>query len=226
MKSLPQSPLTFIVTLLLLSACSCMRSTAEPAHASSRSPVHPVVALEEGQADAVFAGGCFWCMEAPFDQLEGVVSTTSGYTGGTLEHPTYEEVSSGRTDHVEAIRIIYDPERVSYATLLDTYWENIDPTDIRGQFCDRGAHYAPAIFVQNDEERAQAQASQNRAEARLRARGIQDEIVAPILDASRFFGAEAYHQDFYQRNPRRYYQYRRGCGRDDRLSALWGEGDH
>jgi len=182
--------------------------------------------LEDGQAEAVFAGGCFWCMEAPFDRLEGVVSTTSGYTGGTLDHPTYEEVSSGRTDHLEALRVVYDPERVSYASLLDTYWENIDPTDIRGQFCDRGAHYAPAIFVQDNEERAQARASQTRAEARLRARGIQDEIVAPILDATRFYAAEAYHQDFYQRNPGRYYQYRRGCGRDDRLSALWGESDH
>ena len=220
--------LTSVVGLLLTlaAACSCLRSSADAENGSDRTPVAPVTPLAEGQAEAVFAGGCFWCMEAPFDTIDGVISTTSGYAGGEIEHPTYSEVSAGRTRHLEVIRIVYDPARVTYARLLDVYWHNVDPTDRSGQFCDRGAQYGPAIFVQNAEERRLAEESRDRAQAALSARGIGDRIVTPIVDGGPFYSAEAYHQDFYQRNPGRYQQYRRGCGRDRRLQELWGASGH
>jgi peptide-methionine (S)-S-oxide reductase len=169
-------------------------------------------------ARAVFAGGCFWCMEAPFDKLPGVRSSTSGYMGGQTKNPTYEQVSAGSTGHAEAVQVVYDPRKITYAQLLDTFWKNIDPLDKSGQFCDKGTQYRSAIFYGNEEERQEAEASRARVEQRL-GRPVVTEIVA----AGVFYPAEEYHQDFYLRNPARYYQYRQGCGRDRRLKQLWGD---
>ena len=183
--------------------------------------------LAEGQAEAIFAGGCFWCMEAPFDQLEGVIRTTSGYSGGPSVNPTYRQVASGQTRHLEVLRVVYDPERVSYQRLLETFWHNVDPTDGDGQFCDRGYQYTTAIFVKSAEERRLAEASLANAQAELRERGNSANIVTPIREATTFYAAEGYHQDYYRTNPRRYTQYRVGCGRDRRLRDLWGSAaDH
>jgi peptide-methionine (S)-S-oxide reductase len=169
-------------------------------------------------ARAVFAGGCFWCMEPPFDKLPGVKSTTSGFAGGQLKNPTYEQVSMGSTGHAESVQVIYDPRKVTYAQLLDTFWHNIDPLDGGGQFCDRGNQYRSAIFYGNEEEHKAAEESKARVQARL-GRPVQTQIVP----AGAFYPAEEYHQDFYLRNPVRYHQYRQGCGRDARLKQLWGD---
>ena len=167
---------------------------------------------------AVFAGGCFWCMEAPFDTLPGVVSSTSGYSGGKAKNPTYDQVSSGSTGHAEAVQILYDPTKITYAQLLDVFWRNVDPLDKGGQFCDRGSQYRSAIFYGTDEERQEAEASKARVEKRL-GKPVATEIVA----AGVFYPAEEYHQDFYRKNPARYNQYRTGCGRDRRLKQIWGD---
>jgi len=169
---------------------------------------------------AIFAGGCFWCMEPPFDALDGVLSTTSGYTGGTVDDPTYEQVSAGGTGHAEAIRIEYDPSKVTYRELLEVFWHNVDPTDEGGQFCDRGGQYRSAIFVLDADQRAAAEASKRALEAR---RPFDAPIVTPIVDAGTFWPAEAYHQDYSEKNPLRYKYYRWGCGRDARLAELWGD---
>lgn len=175
---------------------------------------------QDEKAVAIFAGGCFWCMEPPFDKLDGVLSTTSGYTGGAEVNPTYRQVASGRTGHREAVRIEYDPKRVDYARLLEVFWRNIDPLDRRGQFCDKGAHYTSAIYALDDEQRAAAEASK----AALVSGGkLQGEIQTEILPAGAFYPAEEYHQDYYTKNPVRYNYYRWGCGRDARLKKLWGE---
>src|SRR5262245_55652184 len=168
-------------------------------------------------ARAVFAGGCFWCMAAPFDKLPGVRSTTSGFSGGQTKNPTYEQVSAGVTGHAEAVQVLYDPQRVTYAQLLEVFWHNVDPLDRGGQFCDRGTQYRSAIFYGNEEERMEAEASKARVEQRL-----GKPVVTQIVPAGAFYPAEEYHQDFYQRNPVRYNQYRTGCGRDRRLKELWG----
>jgi len=192
---------------LMLSAC-----TPEPALATVQAPP-----LEQGQAEAVFAGGCFWCMEKPFEALPGVLSVTSGYTGGVIEGPSYAQVSSHSTQHRESIRVVYDPQRITYDRLLEVYWHNIDPTQSDGQFCDRGHQYTSAIFVRTPEERAEATASK---------KAVQEELGRPVVteidDAGPFWVAEAYHQDFYKTNPARYESYRLGCGRDARLAELWG----
>lgn len=171
-------------------------------------------------ATATFAGGCFWCMEGPFDELEGVISTTSGYTGGHQAHPTYEQVSAGSTGHTEAVQVVYDPALVSYDRLLETFWRNVDPLDGGGQFCDRGNQYRTAIFYHTDEQRHQAEASKRALESK----GVLPaKIVTEIVKASDYYAAEEYHQDYYQRNPIRYNFYRFSCGRDRRLVELWGE---
>jgi peptide-methionine (S)-S-oxide reductase len=170
-------------------------------------------------AKATFAGGCFWCMEPPFDKLDGVISTTSGYTGGHKENPTYEEVSSGTTGHAEAIQIAYDPEKIRYGELLQIFWRNIDPTDGGGQFCDRGTQYRTAIFYHDEEQRRLAQQSR---QAVIDSKGFK-EIATEITAASTFYPAEEYHQDYYKKNPVRYKFYRYSCGRDKRLKELWGE---
>jgi peptide-methionine (S)-S-oxide reductase len=173
-------------------------------------------------ATAVFAGGCFWCMEPPFDALPGVLSTTSGYTGGKLANPSYEQVSEGGTGHLEAVRVEYDPARVGYAQLLEVFWRNVDPLDAGGQFCDRGPQYASAIFVADAEQRRLAEASKQALEQSKR---FSQPIATAILPASAFYPAEAYHQDYATRNPLRYRYYRGGCGRDARLKAVWGAAD-
>ncbi|WP_156925399.1 peptide-methionine (S)-S-oxide reductase MsrA [Nitratidesulfovibrio termitidis] len=168
-------------------------------------------------ATAVFAGGCFWCMEKPFDQLDGVLDTTSGYTGGNVNNPTYKQVSSGVTGHAESLRVTYDPAKVSYETLLDVFWRNVDPLDAGGQFCDRGNQYRSAIFVANAAQHNAAEASKKAIEARL-----GKPVATSIEDASIFWPAEDYHQDYYRKNPIRYAYYRTGCGRDRRLEQVWG----
>jgi len=173
-------------------------------------------------AYATFAGGCFWCMEKPFDQLDGVISTTSGYAGGKETAPTYESVSSGRTGHTEVVQIAYDPNKVSYTQLVDVFWHNIDPFAINRQFCDAGSQYRSAIFYSTAAERDIAEASKA-ALAEQFGKPIATEI-AP-LNAS-FTAAEEYHQDYYLKNPLRYSYYRSSCGRDKRLEAIWGEAKH
>ncbi len=176
-----------------------------------------------GLAVATFAGGCFWCMEAPFDKLPGVVSTTSGYTGGQKDNPTYEEVSAGATGHAEAVRVVYDPAKVSYEKLLDVFWHNVDPTVKDRQFCDVGTQYRTAIFVHGDTQRQLAEASKA---ALAKSKPFKEAIVTPIVDAAAFWPAEEYHQDYYVKNPVRYKYYRTGCGRDRRLEQLWGAAPH
>ena len=169
-------------------------------------------------ATAIFAGGCFWCMEPPFDALDGVVSTTSGYIGGQTKNPTYEQVSEGRTGHTEAIRVVYDPSKISYDKLLEVFWRNIDPLDGGGQFCDRGPQYRAAIFFQSEDERKLAAASKEKVASKLSGR-VATEIVA----AGPFYEAEGYHQDYYKKNPVRYKLYKWNCGRDQRLEKVWGQ---
>ncbi|WP_444684275.1 peptide-methionine (R)-S-oxide reductase MsrB [Alkalicoccus luteus] len=169
---------------------------------------------------AVFAGGCFWCMEPPFEKVEGVDKAVSGYTGGPEENPSYEDVASGETGHVEAVQVTYDPELVSYEELLEIYWRQIDPTDDEGQFVDRGYQYSPHIFYQNDEEREAAEASKEDLEASGR---FSDPIVVDIRELDTFYVAEDYHQDFYKENPVRYEFYRSNSGRDEFIDDHWGE---
>ena len=168
---------------------------------------------------AVFAGGCFWCMESDFEKLEGVTDVVSGFTGGTLKNPTYNGNHKG---HYEAVEITYDPSVVSYQDLLDHFWINIDPFDAKGQFCDKGFSYLSAVFVANDEERALAQHSKQKVVEQFSAQ----EVVTPILAAATFYpikGDESYHQDYYKTNPVRYKLYRWRCGRDQRLEEIWGK---
>ncbi len=178
-----------------------------------------VQAPESEYALAIFAGGCFWCMEPPYDKLEGVISTTSGYIGGSTEHPTYEEVSAGNTGHTEAVEIKYDPARISYEKLLEVFWKNIDPTVKDRQFCDWGNQYRTGIFYHNGEEKRMAEESKKL----LVDSGKVERIVTEITAATTFYRAEEYHQDYYIKNPVRYKLYRYNCGRDERLQQLWGE---
>ncbi len=166
---------------------------------------------------AIFAGGCFWCMEPPFDKLDGVVSTTSGYTGGHTENPTYKQTSSGLTGHYEALAIEYDPAKLSYETLLSVLWKNIDPFDSAGQFCDKGPQYRAAIFFNDEQEKQLALTSKTVLQEKF---GSDKKIVTEILPAKMFYAAEDYHQDYYQKNPIRYKYYRYSCGRDKRLKAV------
>ena len=168
-------------------------------------------------AKATFAGGCFWCMEPPYDELEGVVSTISGYTGGTKKNPTYEQVSAGTTGHTEAVEITYDPKKISYEKLLDVFWRNIDPLTANAQFCDSGSQYRSAVFYHDQTQKTLAEASKKRLQSRFK-----QPIVTEIVRASEFYPAEDYHQDYYKKNPIRYKLYRYGCGRDKRLQELWG----
>jgi len=177
----------------------------------------PAAAADAATAKATFAGGCFWCMEPPFDALDGVVSTTSGYTGGKTKRPTYEQVSDGATGHTEAVEIVYDPAKVSYEKLLDVFWRNVDPTTPNRQFCDVGAQYRTAIFYHDDEQKRLAEASRDAVAKRL-----GKPVVTEIAAASEFWPAEEYHQDYYEKNPIRYKFYRYNCGRDRRLEELWG----
>jgi len=170
------------------------------------------------QAMATFAAGCFWCVEADFDKVEGVISTTSGYAGGKLPNPTYQQVVTGSTGHTEVVQIVYDPSKVSYQNLLDVFWRNVDPLAKDRQFCDVGNQYRSAIFFHDDEQRRLAEESKKKVAARLEA-----EVVTEIVPAGAFYKAEEYHQDYYKKNPARYSFYRWNCGRDQRLEQLWGK---
>jgi peptide methionine sulfoxide reductase msrA/msrB len=171
-------------------------------------------------ARATFAGGCFWCMEAPFDKVPGVVSTTSGYAGGRVKNPSYEQVSEGSTGHAEALQVAYDPARVSYEQLVEIFWRNVDPTDRGGQFCDRGSQYRTGIFYEGEAQKRAAEASKRALEASGR---LKKTIVTEIVPLDAFYPAEDDHQDFYKKSPVRYTSYRAGCGRDRRLEELWGK---
>lgn len=201
--------ITLFSAILLLSG-AILSSQAED--------VSPTPLESGGTAKATLAGGCFWCMEPPFEKLDGVISVTSGYTGGTTEDPTYKEVSAGGTGHTEAVEIVYEPGKISYQQLLDVFWHNIDPLTPNAQFCDHGSQYRSAIFY-HDAEQQQA-AERTKAEV---ADQLGATVVTQIDAAGAFYAAEDYHQDYYKKNPRRYKFYRWNCGRDQRLEQLWGE---
>jgi peptide-methionine (S)-S-oxide reductase len=167
---------------------------------------------------AVFAGGCFWCMESDFEYQKGVSAAVSGYTGGTTKNPTYQEVSSGDTGHFEAVRVSYDPAQVSYEQLLGIFWQNVDPFDPNGQFCDKGSQYRAAIFYSGADEKAAAEAFQKKVEEKF-----GKPVATLILPAAPFYEAEEYHQDYKSKNSLHYGMYRRGCGRDSDLDAVWGK---
>jgi peptide-methionine (S)-S-oxide reductase len=175
----------------------------------------------DGYAKATFAGGCFWCMEPPYDKLEGVISTTSGYAGGHVDKPTYKQVSAGVTGHLEVVQVVYDPDKIGYGELLDVFWRNVDPLDSGGQFCDRGDQYRTAIFFHDEGQKRLAEQSK----AALEGSGqLSRPIVTEILPLNgNFYAAEDYHQDYYMKNPLRYKYYRTACGRDRRLEQLWEE---
>ena len=194
----------FALFLLMVAAGTC-------AHAQSPA---------ERQATATFAAGCFWCVEADFDKVEGVISTTSGYAGGKLPNPTYNQVSAGGTGHTEVVQIVYDPSKVSYAKLLDVFWRNVDPLAKDRQFCDVGDQYRSAIFFHDEEQRRLAEESKKKIAARLEA-----PVLTEIVPAGAFYKAEDYHQDYYKKNPARYNFYRWNCGRDQRLQQLWGKSE-
>ncbi len=177
-------------------------------------------AAEAIHSKAYFAGGCFWCMEEAFEKVEGVLSATSGYMGGTVSNPTYEEVSAGRTGHAESVEVVYDPAKVNYQKLLDAFWRNVDPITPNAQFCDHGNQYRSAIFFQTDEEK---RASDSSKQAIEQSRRFKEPIVTQIAMAQQFYPAEDYHQDYYKKNPVRYKFYKYNCGRAQRLEALWGK---
>ena len=206
--------LAVVTALVLAGAVVAWRVRA---HVEVKDPPEGAMA-PAGSAKATFAGGCFWCMEGPFDSVPGVLATTSGYTGGSKKKPTYEEVSSGTTGHAESMEVTYDPTKVTYAQLLDVFWRNVDPTDGGGQFCDRGTQYRSAIFYRTEEERRLAEESKARAAEKLK-----KPIVTQIVPATEFYPAEDYHQDYYKKNPLKYKYYRYSCGRDARLEQLWGK---
>lgn len=222
---------TLIATGLALAlggAVAAFALTGADAPEPAAGPADPVQAAAPAGVEAVgetatalFAGGCFWCVESDFDQVPGVLETVSGYTGGELENPTYRQVSSELTGHYESVLITYDPDEASYEDLLYAFWRSVDPTDPGGQFCDRGPSYRTAVFVAGPEERAVAEASKARAE-----KALGQEIVTEIIDRTTFWPAEAYHQDYYEKNPLRYRYYRWNCGRDARVEALWGDAAH
>jgi len=190
------------------------------AGSSGNEKVQQPVKLQTGKLEkATFAGGCFWCMEHPFDELPGVISVTSGYTGGEMKNPTYEEVSGGGTGHAESIQVVYDPTKISYEKLLAVYWHNIDPTVRDRQFCDYGHQYRSAIFYHTEEQRRLAMESKENLE---KTKPFREQIVTEITRAGEFYPAEEYHQHYYRKNPIRYRYYRTGCGRDHRLKELWG----
>lgn len=209
-----------VLCVLCVTVAGCTSSTAQSSDSAAIN-VADETSLE-GAETAIFAGGCFWCMEKPYDELPGVISTTSGYTGGTVENPTYQQVSSGGTGHFEALKVVYDPEQVSYDKLLDVFWVNVDPVDSRGQFCDKGTQYLSAIFYDGAEQETLAKESKEEVAEKLSDRFTQP-IATEVLPATTFYDAEDYHQDYYQKNPLRYKVYRTGCGRDNRLAAVWGD---
>jgi peptide-methionine (S)-S-oxide reductase len=229
-------PVTGALAMMLVAATACAQkpadrpasldpaSTQPAAQVPSARPAQapetssPAPPSRAGEAVAIFAGGCFWCMEPPYDALPGVISTTSGYIGGRTANPTYEQVSRGATGHTEAVQVRYDPAKVDYQTLLDVFWRNIDPLAVDRQFCDAGSQYRSGIFPTHAEQRRLAEASRQQVAQRF-----SQPIATEITDAGRFYPAEEYHQDYYLKNPVRYKFYRFSCGRDARLQELWGK---
>ncbi|MCP5424922.1 MAG: peptide-methionine (S)-S-oxide reductase MsrA [Gammaproteobacteria bacterium] len=199
---------SLVIGLLFIWLLSGSVNAADEPQATDQTPM----------AKATFAGGCFWCMEPPFDKLEGVISTTAGYTGGHQDNPTYKEVSAGGTGHAEAVEVLYDPTQVTYQKLLDVFWRNIDPTVENRQFCDIGNQYRTAIFYHDEEQKRLAEQSKQALEAS----GRFPKIYTEIVPAGKFYPAEEYHQDYYHKNPLRYQFYRYSCGRDSRLEEIWG----
>jgi methionine-S-sulfoxide reductase len=212
------SPGTAMIRLLLVAFAMFAALLTAPLVSAQTAP-GPAATSAEGLQVATFAAGCFWCTEADFDKIEGVLETVSGYMGGKTANPTYQQVSSGRTGHAEVVQVTYDPGKVSYRQLLDVYWRNVDPLDKGGQFCDRGDQYRPAIFYHTEDQQKLAEESKTALETSAR---FDRPIVVEITKASAFTPAEGYHQDFYKKNSFRYQIYRHGCGRDARLEALWG----
>jgi peptide-methionine (S)-S-oxide reductase len=207
---------TVLAVLLVLAAILCADSARAAQDAQAQQGAAPAGQLQR----ATFAGGCFWCMEHPFDELPGVVSVTSGYTGGRTKKPSYQEVSAGGTGHAESVQVVYDPAKVSYQKLLERYWHNIDPTAKDRQFCDSGNQYRSAIFYQNEEQHRLAVQSLKALE---QSQVLKAPVVTEIVPASEFYPAEEYHQHYYKKNPIRYTYYRTSCGRDKRLKELWGD---
>jgi len=202
-----------LLTFMVVLSCYALTNTVS---AADQTPG----ASTQDHAVATFAGGCFWCMEPPFDKLEGVISTISGYMGGHVDQPTYKQVSYGNSGHAEVLQVAYDPSIINYETLLKTFWKNIDPTDAGGQFCDRGRQYRTEVFYHDAEQRNLAEQSKA---ALVKKQAFESDIVTDITTASRFYPAEDYHQDYYHKNPIRYKYYRYACGRDERLERLWGK---
>ncbi len=199
------------LSTLLLCMLLAVRASADESSPS---------AGEASPAKATFAGGCFWCMEPPFDKLDGVLSTTSGYTGGRTPNPSYAEVSAGGSGHAEAVQVAFDPSKIAYEDLLEVFWRNIDPTTPDRQFCDKGSQYRSGIFTHDETQRSLADQSKRNLEA---AGVLEGPIVTEITRAGVFWPAEEYHQDYYRKNSLRYKYYRHGCGRDRRLKELWGD---
>jgi peptide-methionine (S)-S-oxide reductase len=195
------------VALVLLLSVSLLSASAQTAERST-------------SAKAIFAGGCFWCMEEAFEEVPGVLSVTSGYIGGRVPNPTYDQVSAGKTGHTEAIEVLYDPARVSYSTLLEVFWHNIDPLTPNAQFCDHGSQYRAGIFYHSAEQQKLADASK---QALIDSQRFKEPIVTEITMATMFYPAEEYHQDYYKKNPLRYKFYKYNCGRAQRLKELWGK---
>jgi peptide-methionine (S)-S-oxide reductase len=212
-----RSILTFFGALGLVVLTSALANAQGGAPKSPANTVAPAAAVT---GKAIFAGGCFWCVESDFDKVPGVLATTSGYTGGTTVNPTYAQVSSHSTGHAEAVEVVFDPAKVSYAQLVEHYWRTIDPTVKDQQFCDHGSPYRTAIFATDPDQLKIAQASRAALE---KSKPFKEPIVTEILPATPFYVAEEYHQDYYRKNPVRYKFYRTSCGRDARLKQLWGE---
>ena len=200
------APLVLTVAIVLIGAWN-LQSTSQ-------------AAADSTVGKAYFAGGCFWCMEEAFEKVEGVLSVTSGYMGGTVANPSYEDVSAGRTGHAESFEVVYDPAKVSYQKLLDAFWRNVDPITPNAQFCDHGSQYRSAVFFQTDEEKRASDVSKQAIEQSKR---FTEPIVTQIVMASQFYPAEEYHQDFYKKNPIRYKFYKYNCGRAQRLEELWAK---
>ena len=198
---------------LLLGLLALASASGPPAHAADATPA-------SGHALATFAGGCFWCMQPPFEQLDGVLKTTVGYTGGHTLNPSYEEVSAGETGHAESIQIEYDPAKISYSKLLDVFWHNVDPLTPNAQFCDHGNQYRTAIFYHDQTQQRLAEESKQHLE---QTKHFDRPIVTQIVPATAFYPAEDYHQMYHAKNPVRYKYYRWNCGRDQRLKEIWGD---
>jgi len=209
-----------LATVLLVTMTGYLLFASAPSAPADQADGTPdTLAIDPSVADtATFAGGCFWCMEPPFDRMDGVAATISGFSGGDVENPSYRQVTSGGTGHRESLQVIYDSTTVRYDELLYVFWRNVDPLDDAGQFCDRGYHYSPAIFPHDADQRTAAEATRA---------GLSDRFDQPIVvaidDFDAFYAAEEYHQNYYKKNPDHYYRYRRSCGRDARLEQLWGD---